>query len=142
MRVAALISLLMLSSPAMAEPPGLPQLTSEQLVERAKLRLNAVSASKPCGRRQLLDEIIVCGVGNDALRLKPIKPVDNQQIKALNLHAPGPHGGVGVGVTVGGLCLLQKCPPPPILYIDVKSLPEAPSGSDADKVARGEMPDH
>lgn len=41
--------------------------------------------------------------------------------------------------TIGGLCLpgLQKCPPPPAIMIDVEALPDAPAGSDADRIARG-----
>nr|WP_298897984.1 hypothetical protein [uncultured Altererythrobacter sp.] len=44
--------------------------------------------------------------------------------------------------TVGGLCIpgLQKCPPPPALIIDVEALPQAPAGSDADRIARGLPP--
>lgn len=44
------------------------------------------------------------------------------------------------GVTIKGcLSLVQKCPPP-IYYIDLSKIPEAPPGSDADKIARGEIP--
>lgn len=44
--------------------------------------------------------------------------------------------------TVGGLCIpgLQKCPPPPALMVDVTALPQAPPGSDADRIARGLPP--
>lgn len=44
--------------------------------------------------------------------------------------------------TVGSLCIpgLQKCPPPPALMIDVTALPEAPPGSDADRISRGLPP--
>ena len=44
--------------------------------------------------------------------------------------------------TVGSLCIpgLQKCPPPPALMIDLSALPEAPAGSDADRIARGLPP--
>ena len=44
--------------------------------------------------------------------------------------------------TVGGLCIpgLQKCPPPPALIIDVTALPQAPAGSDADRISRGLPP--
>lgn len=44
--------------------------------------------------------------------------------------------------TVGSLCIpgLQKCPPPPALMIDITALPEAPPGSDADRIARGLPP--
>lgn len=44
--------------------------------------------------------------------------------------------------TVGSLCIpgLQKCPPPPALMIDVTALPQAPPGSDADRIANGLPP--
>lgn len=44
--------------------------------------------------------------------------------------------------TVGSLCIpgLQRCPPPPALMIDVTKLPQAPPGSDADRIARGLPP--
>ncbi len=44
--------------------------------------------------------------------------------------------------TVGSLCIpgLQKCPPPPALIIDITALPQAPPGSDADRIARGLPP--
>lgn len=42
--------------------------------------------------------------------------------------------------TVSGLCFLAKCPPPPAYFVDVAALPEAPPGSDADRIARGLPP--
>jgi hypothetical protein len=45
------------------------------------------------------------------------------------------------GVVVARGCFIPPCPPPPMIFIDVKALPEAPPGSDADKVAKGEMPE-
>ena len=44
--------------------------------------------------------------------------------------------------TIGKLCIpgLQKCPPPPALIIDVTALPQAPPGSDADRISRGLPP--
>lgn len=42
--------------------------------------------------------------------------------------------------TVGGLCLIPPCPPPKAIIIDVKALPEAPRGSDADRIGRGLPP--
>jgi len=41
------------------------------------------------------------------------------------------------GVTIG-ICFLQKCPRKRY-YIDVSTRPQPPPGSDADKIARGEM---
>lgn len=40
--------------------------------------------------------------------------------------------------TVGGLCTPGSCPPPMPVMIDLEAIPEAPAGSDADRVARGE----
>ncbi|WP_427964118.1 hypothetical protein [Altererythrobacter sp.] len=55
----------------------------------------------------------------------------------------GPNCGIFKGEpTIGSMCIpgLQKCPPPPALIIDVTALPEAPPGSDADRIARGLPP--
>jgi len=50
-------------------------------------------------------------------------------------------GGIFRGpATVSGQCLIPPCPPPRALLIDVESLPEAPEGSDADRIARGLPP--
>lgn len=43
------------------------------------------------------------------------------------------------GVTVARGCFIPPCPPPPMIFIDVKALPEAPEGSDADRIAKGEI---
>ena len=43
------------------------------------------------------------------------------------------------GVVVARGCFIPPCPPPKMIFIDVKALPEAPAGSDADLIAKGEM---
>lgn len=42
--------------------------------------------------------------------------------------------------TFGGMCLIPPCPPEAAIMIDVEALPEAPAGSDADRIARGLPP--
>ena len=44
------------------------------------------------------------------------------------------------GVVVARGCFIPPCPPPPALMIDIEALPEAPPGSDADRIARGLPP--
>ena len=43
------------------------------------------------------------------------------------------------GVVVARGCFIPPCAPPPMVFIDVKALPPAPPGSDAAKIATGEM---
>lgn len=42
--------------------------------------------------------------------------------------------------TVSGLCFIPPCPAPPAYMIDFSELPDAPPGSDADRIARGLPP--
>lgn len=42
--------------------------------------------------------------------------------------------------TMSGMCFIPPCPPPKAIIIDVEALPEAPLGSDADRIARGLPP--
>ncbi len=42
--------------------------------------------------------------------------------------------------TISGQCFIPPCPGEPALIIDVEALPEAPPGSDADRIARGLPP--
>jgi len=72
---------------------------------------------------------------------------DNYAAETAYRDAPAPAFVDGPGIfqgepTIGGLCIpgLQKCPPPPALIIDVTALPQAPPGSDADRIARGLAP--
>ena len=96
---------------------------------------------KRCGSTDSRGEIVVCGAdhGED---LKVPGSADE----------PGSHqslyNGIPQAPSVSGLpdCSQHKCigigkAPPKIYIIDVKSLPEAPMGSDADKVAKGEISD-
>ena len=59
---------------------------------------------------------------------------------------PQPVGVAGGGIftgppTVSGMCFIPPCPEEAALMIDVEALPEAPPGSDADRIARGLPPD-
>ena len=91
-------------------------------------------------------EIVVCGT----------LPGEDQRItsreEAQNRHAAATQGGstpdvAGPGIfrgpaTFGGICVkgIFNCPKPPAVFIDVTALPQAPPGSDADRIARGLAP--
>ena len=79
------------------------------------------------------DDIVVCAKPRTDQRLPIEEPVSGKvdsKMTAVGVN-PGPNG-----IPIKG-CFLQKCPKE-LYIIDVKALPEAPPGSDADLVARGE----
>lgn len=97
-------------------------------------------------------EIIVCRRKQDQRQFRTLdreSAQDRYAKETMYRDAPptpdpcGPNCGIFHGEpTVGGMCIpgLQKCPPPPAIFIDVEALPEAPPGSDADRIARGLPP--
>jgi len=54
--------------------------------------------------------------------------------------APDMFGIPDHGIVVARGCFIPPCPPPPALIIDVEALPEAPPGSDADRMGQGLSP--
>ncbi len=85
-------------------------------------------------------EIVVCGkhhTDTDRYRL-PSSSDDNpnspEALRTGALHPPdvSSHPPDGVKIGLGHV-------PPPIYYIDTTKLPDPPPGSDADKIAKGEM---
>ena len=92
-------------------------------------------------------EIVVCG---------SLPRVRDQRItsreEAENRYAAATQGGstpdvAGPGIfrgpaTFGGICVkgILNCPKPPALFVDVTALPQAPPGSDADRISRGLEP--
>jgi hypothetical protein len=90
-------------------------------------------------------EIVVCADPdkNNRDRLPLRKELDSAKSTRTGVpRAPDVYGLQHKGiplVTFTG-CMIPPCPPPPILYIDLKAIPEAPLGSDADRIGKGEIP--
>lgn len=134
---------------------GVPPQRIDLLVTQAVEENDEESAAVPCVEDDLATvvsgEIVVCGRSGENT-----DGVWNQRewqrryaAETMNKNNPppvdvcGPNCGIFTGEpTIGGLCIpgLQKCPPPPAIMIDIKALPEAPPGSDADRIARGLAP--
>lgn len=53
---------------------------------------------------------------------------------------PDTFGIANHGNAIGGLCVIPPCPPEAAIMIDVEALPQAPEGTDADRIARGLPP--
>lgn len=91
-------------------------------------------------------EIVVCGsTGGEDQRIASRE--DAQDRYAAATMGGGTPDVAGPGIfrgpaTIGGLCIpgIFNCPKPPALIIDVTALPQAPPGSDADRISRGLEP--
>lgn len=112
-----------------------PEITAEQALGREKSVYGIKEASPIC-EAQDADEIVVCAEKVQDQRL----PIDQSNTDTGIPRAPDLRRKHGTGLGQP-LCILQKCPDPPY-YIDLSSLPEAPEGSEADKIAKGEYSDH
>ena len=96
----------------------------------------------------LSGEIIVCRRKKDQRRFRTLSSDEAQTRYAeetMNRGNPPTPDVAGPGIfrgpaTVGGLCFVPPCPKDPALIIDIEALPEAPPGSDADRIARGLPP--
>lgn len=141
------------SSPLTAqEQPasGEPSITAEEVFENARDAYATTGDEQKCPP-SVTGEIIVCAPVEDPekYRIRNRKEAeDDYARRTMNegANAPpdpcvGPNCGIFTGpATMGGMCGLNKCPPPPAIMIDLKALPEAPPGSDADRAAQGLPP--
>ena len=86
-----------------------------------------------CRRRSDLDEY-----GYDKARAE--RRYARETMNKGNPSAPDVFGIPDHGVVAARGCFIPPCPPPPAYIIDFESLPDAPPGSDADRIARGLPP--
>ncbi len=137
-----------IASPVTAQTQSIDFPTSEDEDRDPDVQLTLSPAYSECSRDQdaaiISGEIVVCrrledGSDNNfsskeeaqyryAERTKGISTPD---VEGGTIHAPG-----------SGLrgCYIPPCPRPSALMIDIPALPEAPPGSDADRISRGLAP--
>jgi hypothetical protein len=85
------------------------------------------------------NEIVVCAQQEDPKTQYVPSDVDNGDPTDAIPRAPDVSVLPQTGTLVVKGCFIPPCPPPAALIIDLKAIPEAPPGSDADKIARGEQ---
>jgi hypothetical protein len=117
-----------------------PEESDPGALTQTKLYYGITSADLDCPPSPVDGAIIVCGRRKVAPRIDPPEgtatTTTQPDSKMIGLGSP-PIPIRPPGVTIGG-CFLQKCPKK-LYFFDVSALPQAPPGSDADKIARGEM---
>ncbi len=122
-------------------PESDPQIAAR--LAAAKTRLGVESVQDRCRTARREGEIVVCIDRGEDLRVPSTAESDPSSLAArhaLNDGVPrAPQLDRGSCKGQPG-CVVGGWAPPPIYVIDPAALPNAPEGSDADKIAKGEMP--
>lgn len=117
---------------------------SEPAVDTAEMarRLLTPLRKPRCDENAADGAIVVCGNnGENARQRLPLRDqLDSARATADGLPRAPNMFGIGNlgGVSVRG-CFLPPCPPAVMPDIDFAALPPAPAGSDADRIAKGEV---
>lgn len=138
------LAILFASAPIAAQDA--PRVTAEQALDIAQAAYGPPDsrAAPECPPQQLGAEIVVCAEREEQSQFRVQSSGD------LDPKGAGARGGVPRAPDVGHVyppgmvsvsgCFIPPCPPPMPVLIDLKAIPEAPPGSDADRVARGLAP--
>lgn len=142
MRRLGLAVLLALSHPALAQtdPDAADRRVAEMLLQ-AKAVYGVPDPRERCRPKPGSDEIVVCVDRGEDLKVDRGDPDPNtlEGRRALDGGIPrAPQFDRGSCRGKPG-CITGGWAPPPVYYVDVTKLPEPPEGSDADKIAKGEM---
>jgi hypothetical protein len=135
---------LLLPFPALAQTDAatLDDKVAERL-EQAKAVYGVADPRLRCRPTPGSDEIVVCVDRGEDQRVDrgPPDPNTLEGRNALNGGVPrAPQFDRGSCRGQPG-CITGGWAPPPVYYVDVTQLPEAPPGSDAEKIANGDMPE-
>lgn len=123
-----------------------PPVTAEQAIANADAAYGPPPPKPECAPQEG-DEIVVCAREQEQsqFRVKSSSELDPTSEEAIEDGLPRAPDVGGPGIfkgpaTVSGLCFIPPCPKEAALIIDVTALPQAPPGSDADRIARGLPP--
>ena len=145
--ITAALSCLIVVSPGLAQDqpqnPSKPDLTAEQVLQKAETAYGPPPPKPKCGP-QTGDEIVVCAEEEEQsqFRVQSSSQLDPESEEALDDGLPrAPDFGESCKKNPEkGPCIGFGYAPPPALIIDFSKLPEAPAGSDADRVGKGLAP--
>ena len=126
---------------AQSDPDALDAKVAER-IDQAKSVYGVPDPRLRCRPTPGSDEIVVCVDRGEDQRVDrgPPDPNSLEGRRALNGGVPrAPQFDRGSCKGQPG-CITGGWAPPLVYYVDVTALPEAPPGSDADKIAKGEVP--
>jgi hypothetical protein len=119
------------------------QVTAEEAIARSNGNYGPPAPVRDCKQDAENNEIVVCAEEDEdqeQFRVDSSAELDPEGKQALNDGLPRAPDVAGDGIFKGdGLMKFGSVPPPAIMF-DISELPEAPEGSDADKIAKGLKP--
>jgi len=125
------------ATPVAALPPP-PTITAQQALDNARALTTAAPPKREECDEATGDEIVVCARHEDPKTQHVPSNTDSGDTYDGVPHAPNVSGLPDCAAAT--VCAQHLGKQPRQLYIiDLKAIPEPPSGSDADKIARGEM---
>ena len=135
--------LLLSAAPLAAQAwDGDPDSAVAERLAAARSRLGIESVQSRCNAARKAGEIVVCVDRGEDLRVPSTAESDPASLaarRALNNGIPrAPQLDRGSCKGQAG-CVVGGWAPPPIYEVDVSQLPQAPEGSEADLVAKGEL---
>ena len=150
MRIRCCTVALALCAVALAPGPSVAQtITVEEALDANRDIYGPPPPRRECYNRpgEEGEDIVVCAEQErdySQFRVQSTAEEDPDSREALNDGVPRAPDVAGDGIfsgeaTTTGGCFLQGCPPPEPIIVDFTLLPEAPEGSDADRIAKGEL---
>lgn len=134
---------LLLAAPVRADPEEADRKVAE-MIEKAREVYGVRDPRAKCRPSADSEEIVVCADHGEDQRVPSTsqsdpnsreaqQTLDNGVPRAPQLDRGSCKGKPG--------CVTGGWAPPPVYYIDMKAIPEPAEGSDADRIAKGELPD-
>ena len=117
---------------------------AEMLAAEQSLYLPQRPAEDPRCAGQVDGEIVVCGRRTDSSRYRVPSAIDEAPLSAAATRTGVPHVAQSLVTNLpdcspGHGCISGGWAPPPVYYFDMTKIPDPAPGSDADKIAKGEM---
>ena len=112
--------------------------TVDAAIARQKANYGPPSPRKACGVPDASGDIVVCAPDSQQFRVQSTAQSNPRSKEALNTGVPrAPNLSTLPDCSQGG-CIGIGSVPPPVYLIDFSQLPDAPAGSDADQISKGE----
>ena len=146
MRWAPVLLAMMMAAPVAAQ--DVPAGRSDDALSAERLMMLPAREPKPTckAREEDAGDIVVCGRTTETERYRVKSSADQDPLSAGARRTGVPHVGQSLVTGMvdctpgsGNKCRSFGRAPAPIYYFDIIKLPPPPPGSDADKIAKGEM---